>query len=281
MEGVVERTFGTDRLVRTERVNGAHEVTYSFYDANGLPGTVGELSLTRHPDTAEVTQARLRGTVESRSYDSLGELARLGAPGYSAFYTRDPLGRIARIWEFAGEAERVWDYAYDASNRLQSVQRNGALVVAYTYDPDGNRLRAEGEAGVVTGDLRRSGPPPDVCSAVVARFVYASRANVPDYFSKDGRTYRISVDHLGSPRAVVDMDTGEVVQRLDFGPFGEVTQDTNPGFQPFGFAGGLYDPDTGLVRFGARVTMRRRVGGREGIRLGSWGATATCMASIN
>jgi RHS repeat-associated protein len=26
-----------------------------------------------------------------------------------------------------------------------------------------------------------------------------------------------------------------------------------PGFsQPFGFAGGLYDPDTGLVRFGAR-----------------------------
>ncbi len=28
--------------------------------------------------------------------------------------------------------------------------------------------------------------------------------------------------------------------------------DTNPGFQPFGFAGGLYDPDTGLVRFGAR-----------------------------
>ena len=28
--------------------------------------------------------------------------------------------------------------------------------------------------------------------------------------------------------------------------------DSNPGFQPFGFAGGLYDPDTGLVRFGAR-----------------------------
>ncbi|RMF17497.1 MAG: RHS repeat-associated core domain-containing protein, partial [Candidatus Dadabacteria bacterium] len=28
--------------------------------------------------------------------------------------------------------------------------------------------------------------------------------------------------------------------------------DTNPGFQPFGFAGGLYDHETGLVRFGAR-----------------------------
>ncbi len=29
-------------------------------------------------------------------------------------------------------------------------------------------------------------------------------------------------------------------------------QDTNPGFQPFGFAGGLYDGETKLVRFGAR-----------------------------
>jgi RHS repeat-associated protein len=34
--------------------------------------------------------------------------------------------------------------------------------------------------------------------------------------------------------------------------FGVVTNDTNPGWQPFGFAGGLYDADTGLVRFGAR-----------------------------
>jgi RHS repeat-associated protein len=31
-----------------------------------------------------------------------------------------------------------------------------------------------------------------------------------------------------------------------------VLHDTNPGFQPFGFAGGLYEPATQLVRFGAR-----------------------------
>jgi RHS repeat-associated protein len=48
------------------------------------------------------------------------------------------------------------------------------------------------------------------------------------------------------------MADGTVVQRLDYDAFGRVLQDTNPGFQPFGFAGGLYDDDTGLVRFGAR-----------------------------
>ena len=46
--------------------------------------------------------------------------------------------------------------------------------------------------------------------------------------------------------------TGAIAQRLDYDEFGNLLQDTNPGFQPFGFAGGLYDSDTQLVRFGAR-----------------------------
>jgi RHS repeat-associated protein len=53
-------------------------------------------------------------------------------------------------------------------------------------------------------------------------------------------------------RAVVDVLTGAVVQEMEYDEFGVVLSDTNPGFQPFGFAGGLYDADTGLVRFGAR-----------------------------
>ncbi|MGL4550049.1 MAG: RHS repeat-associated core domain-containing protein, partial [Gemmataceae bacterium] len=56
----------------------------------------------------------------------------------------------------------------------------------------------------------------------------------------------------GSVRLVVDAATGSVAQRIDYDEFGRVLVDTSPGFQPFGFAGGLYDRDTGLVRFGAR-----------------------------
>src|SRR4029453_2018992 len=43
-----------------------------------------------------------------------------------------------------------------------------------------------------------------------------------------------------------------VAEAIDYDEYGKVAFDTNPGFQPFGFAGGLYDRDTGLVRFGAR-----------------------------
>ena len=50
---------------------------------------------------------------------------------------------------------------------------------------------------------------------------------------------------------VIDAATGAVAQRMRHDEFGRVLEDTNPGFTPFGFAGGLYDPDTGLIRFGA------------------------------
>ena len=62
-------------------------------------------------------------------------------------------------------------------------------------------------------------------------------------------------DHLGSLRLVVNAATGAVVQRMNHDEFGNVTLDfVASGFMgiPFGFAGGLYDADTGLVRFGAR-----------------------------
>ena len=59
-------------------------------------------------------------------------------------------------------------------------------------------------------------------------------------------------NQVNSLRAVVD-SSGLLVKRIDYDSFGNVILDTDPFFRvPFGFAGGLYDPDTGLVRFGAR-----------------------------
>ena len=76
--------------------------------------------------------------------------------------------------------------------------------------------------------------------------------NVPELMVKGGRTYRLVKDQLGSVRLVVDTGDGTIVQEMRYDAWGNVVLDTNPGFQPFGFAGGLYDPQTRLVRFGAR-----------------------------
>ena len=92
----------------------------------------------------------------------------------------------------------------------------------------------------------------DKSGNLVSRFVYGSRSNVPDYMVQGSTTYRIISDQLGSVRRVVNASTGELKQRLEHNAWGNVLTDTSPGFQPFGFAGGLYDQDTKLVRFGAR-----------------------------
>ena len=82
----------------------------------------------------------------------------------------------------------------------------------------------------------------DENGAIAARFVYGEKPNVSAYMIKEGVTYRIISDHLSSPRLVVNADTGEVAQRMDYDVWDRVLEDTNPGFQPFGFAGGNIRP---------------------------------------
>ena len=76
--------------------------------------------------------------------------------------------------------------------------------------------------------------------------------NSPDLINKNVVTYRIIKDHLGSPRLVINTSSGTIEQRVDYNEWGRVLADTNAGFISFGFAGGLRDLDSGLVRFGAR-----------------------------
>ena len=73
-----------------------------------------------------------------------------------------------------------------------------------------------------------------------------------DYLVKGGVTYRLVTDHLGSVRLVVGAATGVVAQRLDYDVWGQVLNDTNPGFPAVRVRGGLWEAATGLVRFGVR-----------------------------
>ena len=70
--------------------------------------------------------------------------------------------------------------------------------------------------------------------------------------TQGGQRYYIISDYQGTPKLVTDRN-GNVVKAISYDSFGSVIEDSNPGFRlPFGYAGGLYDPETGLVRFGYR-----------------------------
>ncbi|WP_435106924.1 RHS repeat-associated core domain-containing protein, partial [Arhodomonas sp. AD133] len=201
------------------------------YDANGnrtaYTGTFGDASGT---------------------YDAQDRLESYGG----ATYTHNAAGYRTSKTTAVGTTE----YDYDAMGNLRGVTLTDGTNIEYVIDGQDRRIGKRVDGQLVKGWLYRDSLNPvaelDGAGNVTARFVYADKANVPAYMVKGGTTYRLISNHLGSVRLVVNTDTGDIAQRLDYGPFGQVTEDTNPGFQPFGFAGGLYDPDTGLVRFGAR-----------------------------
>jgi RHS repeat-associated protein len=153
-------------------------------------------------------------------------------------------------------------YDYDVLGNLRGVTLPDGMEIDYIVDAVGRKVGKKVDGVLEMGLLYKDALNPiaelDENGNVVSRFVYGSKFNVPDYFTsnkEDGstwKTYRIVSNHLGSPRMVVDTATGSVVQRMDYDEFGRVLEDTNIGFQPFGFAGGVYDSDTGLVRFGVR-----------------------------
>ena len=169
----------------------------------------------------------------------------------------DDLSLADRIDQIAGTATY---YDYDLWGDLLAVQTPSGATYSYTVDPHGHRI-ARTRSGSFQFALVRDTDgrvlaQTDSQGNIISRFYYATSSYVPDlmYSNKSGSWawYRFVTDLRGSVRLVVDASTGALAQRMDYSPFGRVLNDTNPGFQPFGFAGGLYDPDTGLVRFGAR-----------------------------
>ena len=147
-------------------------------------------------------------------------------------------------------------YASDVFGNLKQVTLPNSDVIKYEVDALNRRIAKRVNNVVqkrwVYKDQTNIAAELDANGNLVKRFVYSSKPNVPDYFIENGEDYRIISDHLGSPRLVIKVSNGAIVARMNHDEFGRVTEDTNPGLIPFGFAGGLYDADTGLVRFGAR-----------------------------
>jgi RHS repeat-associated protein len=188
------------------------------------------------------------GQVIAATYDAQDRIKTWG----NVSYELDANGSLLSRTSPGGTAT----YDYDAQGALRSVRLPSGQTIGYAIDPSGRRVGKSINGSFDRGWLYQDGLNPvaelDSRGNLRAVFVYGSRPHVPDYMVADGTSYRLVTDLRGSVRLVVDTTTGAVAQRLDYDAWGRVVADTNPGFQPFGYAGGLYDPDTGLVRFGAR-----------------------------
>jgi RHS repeat-associated protein len=197
-----------------------------------------------HGSTQLAEGGCIRRTQCSRSNDAVGN--------YTYTYTAD--GELETKTNTTNGEQTL--YAYDVLGNLLSVSLPNGTLVEYLVDGQGRRV-----GKMVNGTCVKQWLYSDQLSVVaeltgggtlVSQFVYGSRPNVPDLMLRGGVQYRIISDQLGSFRAIINASTGAIEERMRHDAWGNVLEDTNSGFVPFGFAGGLYDADTGLVRFGAR-----------------------------
>jgi RHS repeat-associated protein len=254
--GIYSASFTRDKLGRitqkVETIGGATD-TYDYsYDLTGRLTQVKKNSATVAAYTYDSNSNRLSftgsgGTING-TYDNQDRLTSYGSATFAYTANGELLSKTA--------GGQTTSYSYDVLGNLRSVTLPGGTQIEYIIDGQDRRIGKKINGSQVQGFLYEDQLNPaaelDGSNNLVSRFVYGSQPNVPDYIIKGGVTYRIISDHLGSVRLVVNVTTGAIAQRIDYDEFGQVLMDTSPGFQPFGFAGGLYDADTGLVRFGVR-----------------------------
>ena len=209
------------------------------YDSNGnrLSYLSGAGTVTYRYDAQDrLLASYANGDSTTYTYGSNGELKTKTVPGgATTTYTYDALGNLMRVLVPNGSAVDTIGYVIDGQNRRVGRTLNGTVTHRWLYQ---NQLNPVAEL--------------DGAGNVVSRFVYGTRSNVPDYMLKGGNVYRLVTDHLGSVRLVVDTATGAVAQQLDYDEWGVASVVGGTGLQTIGFAGGLQDIVTGLVRFGAR-----------------------------
>jgi len=239
---------------KTETVDGTtRRYNYAYDDLGRLvsasrDGTVVETYGYNATGTRIHDGNRLRG-ISGRTMVYSEEEHLLQAGKATCLYDLD--GFLLRKTDPSGDR----DYYYTTRGELEKVVFPDGKTIEYLYDPLGRRI-AKKVNGAVTEKYLWQGQTRllavyDGGDRLLQRFDYAG-GRMPEAVTADGSTWYFVFDPVGTLRIVTDAE-GNIVKRLDYDAFGNLVEDTNPAFPvPFGFAGGLYDKDTTLVRFGFR-----------------------------
>ena len=202
------------------------------YDANG--NRIGKVTPTSADSGTYDAQDRmltysttqgLTGSSAQYIYTANGELKVKIEGSDTTYYTYDHFGNLTKV--VLPNSDKI-DYLIDGQNRRIGKKINGVIVKKWIYS---GQLLPVAEL--------------DSIGNVVAQFA-------GNYMNKNGNTYQLVTDHLGSIRFAVNVQTGEILTRKDYDEYGNVTSGFDSLDIPFGFARGLYDTQTKLVRFGAR-----------------------------
>lgn len=240
-----------DQLVeRTETVDGGVATTYTYeYDERGQVTEVGNDGTVIEQYGYDVNGNRTERTLgsnltETATFNGLDQVTDLDG----VTYEYDDNGYLQK--------RGADTLTYSVIGELLSVDLDGGDTIEYTYDGVGRRV-----ARTVTGTTTEFfyGDPTSVYRVTAVR---ESDGTLTKYFYDDlnqlyaldrgGTWYYVGTDQVGTPKVVFRGD-GTIEKEVEYDAFGAAISDSNPGFElHVGFAGGIIDAASGLLRFGYR-----------------------------
>ena len=195
-------------------INAFSERTVT-YDRNG-----NILSLTRYGADTAVPEEALAYSYDG---DLLSGVSNSGSSGGGGAYTHDANGNLTR------DGLSCLDIEYDDLNLTSRVSSGDTTLAVYGHLADGTKIRSVDGTGnglqyrgslVYTQTAGQSGSP-----ILTLDCALTSAGRIVRWTAADGSvSYRSLIhlrDHLGSVRAVVDGDTGTVIEASDYYPFGK------------------------------------------------------------
>lgn len=237
-------------LTKAAAEGKATRAEYSYDRADRLAGVRvnGRWLETDSYDPAGNRTNIVRGNERLKAdYDDRDRIMRFGTTQYSWM----PDGSLTGL----AQGERAMAFVYDDFGALREAALPEGRKINYLVDADGRRVGRKVAGKLATGYLYRFdgslAAEVDPAGKIVSRFGYDDLGHLA-IVERGASVYRVITDALGSPLVIIDSKTGAMMEQVAYDAWGNVTEDTSPGLIPISFAGGLRDPDTGLVRFGAR-----------------------------
>jgi RHS repeat-associated protein len=229
-------------ITKTETI-AAQSIQYEYsYDADGRL-----IKVIKNGNSVETYQYDANGNRTDTNVNEDDQIInyqgieyRYDDDGYLS-NKQDTQGTTTYEYGIFGELKKVElpdgtqiEYLHNANHQRVAKKVNGVIVEKYLwqnlttllaiYDKDDNLLM---------------------------RFNYADN-RMPVSMEKNGQSYYLHYDQVGTLKLVSD-NAGNIIKQVDYDSYGNVLNDSDTNFKvPFGFAGGLYDQDTQLVRFGYR-----------------------------
>jgi YD repeat-containing protein len=162
-------------------------------------------------------------------------------------------------------AEGVTEYSYDAMGNLLRVKLPDNRVITYQIDARGRRIgkKVDGvfQYGFIYGDQLNPIAKVDEAGNILESYVYGLKSNIPEYIIKDNKKYKIISNYLGSPIEIAEASMGALpVLQIKYDSFGNILEQNGNFDLPFGFAGGIWDKETKLTRFGEGALKTHRNG---------------------